>query len=105
MFEAPRPADVTLRLGWPPRETAPNARAHYMKKAQRAGIYRHECKLVARSELVAMKAQGLTFPLKEPVAMRITFVMRRYDKDPDNLLASFKAGLDGMVDAGLFTDD
>ena len=56
------------------------------------------------------KTTGGLRPLRirdvRPLNVTITFILkdnRRHDWD--NLLASFKAGIDGIVDAGLLPDD
>lgn len=100
-----QPASVVLlRLPFPPKELSPNARLDWHEVAAFKASYRQECAVIARNE--RNRLDGLRFPLKAPVTANITFVLttsRR--RDYDNLLASFKAGLDGIVDSGLVRDD
>lgn len=53
-----------------------------------------------------MREQGVAGPLPTPVHMTMTFVLAdRTRRDYDNMLASMKAGIDGLHDAGLLIDD
>ena len=94
---------VRLRLPLPPKELSPNARIHWAQKARAAADYR----LAAKVEgLNAKRASGLVVPLVTPVSMGLLFILKdKRRHDLDNLLASIKSGLDGLVDAGLLADD
>lgn len=98
----PARADVlTLKLPLPPAALAPNARVHFHRRAVETRGY-------ALAVLVAVRQQlgpehGITFAVAE---MDLTFVFpNRRRRDVDNLLASFKAGLDCLVSVGLLKDD
>ena len=95
---------MTLHIeipGLPPRELSPNARVHWAKKAKVTAEYRLTARFCA---IAACHLQ--TPPSWNHAKVDITFVVpdkRRRDKT--NLAASFKAGLDGLVDAGIIKDD
>ena len=96
---------MTLHIeipGLPPRELSPNARVHWAKKAKATAEYRESV------GWEAMRAKGykIYWRALDKAKVDITFVVpdqRRRDKT--NLAASFKAGLDGLVDAGIIKDD
>lgn len=82
-----------LELPWPPSALSPNSRGHWAIKARHAKKYRSDALFVAM-------AAGLRVVKAEALHLAITF--RAPDKrgrDLDNLLASIKAGLDGVADA------
>lgn len=82
----------TVLLPWPPKELSPNARGHWAKRSRAAKRYRMQCFLLARKA-------GLVAPLGR-LLLSLEFLpptARR--RDDDNLLASFKAGRDGLADA------
>ena len=82
-----------LTLPWPPAILSPNARAHWAEKARAAKKYRRDACYMAQ----AMGCRALSAPR---LTVEITFHppdARR--RDTDNMLASIKAGLDGIADA------
>lgn len=100
---APVVAAVTLLLPFPPRQLSPNARVERHNRAEFVARYRRNCHDLAASERALWPRK--TFPWSR-VSMIVTFVLPRYTKyDWDNLIASLKAGQDGIVDARIITDD
>ena len=101
------PAVVQIVLPFPPSELSPNSRLHWSQKRQFVSDYRHACRVAAQNVRRDMERQGLTFPLRIPVTAIVTFVLtsRARRIDWDNLIARFKAGQDGLVDAGVLADD
>jgi len=87
----------------PPREASPNWRGHWTARYRGMRDYKT---LVAIRARQAMRANPTTQPLP---AARIdtTLVVRdnRYIMDGDNAIASLKAGIDGLVEAGILQDD
>lgn len=84
---------ATVTLPWPPSALSPNARGHWSIKARHAKKYR------ADSRVLCM-AVGLRNVASEALSLRVTFQPPdRRARDLDNLLASIKAGLDGIADA------
>jgi crossover junction endodeoxyribonuclease RusA len=88
---------MRIVLPFPARELSPNARCHWAVKAAAVRKYRDTCHWLAK---------GTTAP--SDGAVRITFHPRTAHRvDDDNLIASFKAGRDGLCaawgidDAGL----
>ncbi len=89
--------------GLPPRECSPNARSHWAVKAGHAAGYRLYVKLHARDQI---RKQTGKWEAVNCAHLDITFVVPdRRRRDKTNLAASFKAGLDGIVDAGIIVDD
>ena len=83
---------MIIRLPWPKRELSPNARVHHFAKARAAKAYRTGCGWEA-------KAQGACHIKADRLPVTITFHPpdgRR--RDPDNMIASFKSGADGIAD-------
>lgn len=81
-----------ISLPWPPKGLSPNDRRHRMAVARIKRQYRADC---AWSTIAAgvrnIKARGLR--------VRVTFhPPDRRARDTDNMLASIKAGLDGVAD-------
>ena len=87
--------------GLPPRECSPNARPHYMAKAGETKLYRHE---VGWQAIAAKDGKAWLAPDKARVD--VTFIVPdRRRRDKTNFASAFKAGLDGLVDAGVIVDD
>lgn len=85
---------MNVTLPWPPSVLSPNARpAHWSVKARAAKAYRAACKSLA-------EAHGMAAPESQKIALWLEFVPpNRRPRDDDNLVASFKAGRDGLADA------
>lgn len=87
----------------PPKEASPNWRGHWTEKYRAMRDYKTLVIVKARE---AMRANHPTQPI--PTArLSITFIVkdRRYIKDGDNAIASLKAAIDGIVEAGILKDD
>lgn len=88
---------VTLPL--PPKELSPNARCHWAVKSRKVRKYRED-------SFVAAVAKGINqSKLKEAEVQCVFYFRHNRRRDGDNLLASMKSAFDGLVDAGVFTDD
>lgn len=82
-----------ITLPWPPKELSPNARVHFRAKAAAVKAYRETAYWAASANPLAMPATGgiaLRFDFHPPDKRR---------RDLDNMLASIKAGVDGIADA------
>lgn len=86
---------------WPPRELSPNARLHWAALARAKKAYRTACWLAARS--AGMSAATLLGAERAEVHLMF-YPPDKRARDADNMLASMKAGLDGLADA-LKVDD
>ena len=85
----------------PPRELSPNGRFHWARRAAQVKNYRNSVGVMAGN---ARQLTGWPAPAK--ARMKLTFIFRSATRrDPDNLLASFKSGIDGMVDGGVIIGD
>jgi len=83
---------TTITLPWPPKQLSPNARIHWSTRARHAKAYKAACYAIARQA-------GLTTPYPAgKIALRLDFYApARRRRDLDNLLASMKAGIDGVA--------
>ena len=93
---------IVVNLPWPPHQLNPNKRLHWSRKSRAARLYRNMCYVLARNEA---QSSGYHFAGTGKLVFSIEFCppdKRR--RDDDNMLASFKAGRDGVADA-LGVDD
>ena len=83
---------IILTLGWPPKELSPNARTHWRKKSLITKAYKTACwALALESDITAPETEGR-------LHLWITFYPPdRRHRDDDNMIASFKAGRDGLA--------
>jgi crossover junction endodeoxyribonuclease RusA len=82
-----------VTLPWPPKELSPNARVHFHTKARVAKVYREHAYWLT-------KAAGMIAPEEGDVDLRFHFhPPDKRKRDLDNMLASIKAGVDGIADA------
>ena len=82
---------MKIVLPYPSPKLSPNARGHWSKSAKVKKNYRHECATEARRQGVG-KLSGRVHAI-------ITFhPPDKRRRDLDNMLASFKSGIDGIVD-------
>jgi crossover junction endodeoxyribonuclease RusA len=91
---------MRIELGHlPDRDLNPNKRLHYMN------VYR--AKRDAKQETIALVLQqGKPAVPYERADITITWVAKdKRRRDFDNLFASLKATIDGLVEAGLIVDD
>ncbi len=99
---------ITITLPPPPPELSPNARCGWRAKAAAVQTYRHDCKIEALKQFGEQTGglRPLHIKPETPVNVTLTFVLKgERRRDIDNLLASFKSGIDGLVDSHLLYDD
>lgn len=99
---------MRLELPFPPPALAPNANlSHWGQRSRARKDYRTKCgmlALVAKAEHT--RRYGTTWPLKAIVRIDLQFVLPDHrHRDPDNLVAMFKSGIDALVDAKLLPGD
>ena len=83
---------MLVELPYPSPKLSPNARGHWSKSAGAKKAYRRECAYECHNQGVA-KMAGKVHAI-------ITFhPPDKRRRDLDNMLASFKSGIDGIVDA------
>ena len=95
---------ITLTFPLPPKELSPNARLHYQAKAKVTRRYRKDCGWNGLAELMNWEDNDAWRPAK----VRLTETYRiagKRKRDVRNLFAAFKAGEDGLVDAGILPGD
>lgn len=90
---------VLISLPLPPRELSPNARPHWAAKARAAKRYKQEA-VNAYARQYGKKRQWrrawIEIEWQHPTARL---------PDKDNIIAWLKSGIDGLVSAGLLSDD
>lgn len=77
-----------------------NDRLHFQKKAKLTAYLRALAKLKTKNSV------NVPYSKKKPCGVNVTFLSptkRRYD--PPNFYPTIKALIDGMTDAGIWTDD
>jgi len=87
------PTMKIIYLPWPPKELSPNATLHWAKKAKYKKLYRQTCWALTLESKVKVSTDGR-------IPMTVTFYPPdKRHRDADNMVASIKAGLDGVADA------
>ena len=96
---------LSFRVPLPPRELSPNGYKHWRTVSGAKRHYRVEC--VAAS--IGSFRRRVSMPDK--VRLSLTFCIKSgrgigyQPRDAANALSAFKAGIDGLVDAGMCPDD
>lgn len=93
---------LVIDLPWPPSQLNPNKRLHWSRKSRAARLYRNMCYVLAKN---TVQLSDYRYSDIGKIVFSIEFCppdKRR--RDDDNMLASFKAGRDGVADA-LGVDD
>lgn len=92
---------VTFTFSLPPRILSPNARSHFHAKARATKKYRTDCKVRVMTQVA-----GGFKPRWKTATLQMHWIAKtRMRPDDGNAIASFKAGLDGITDAGILDDD
>ena len=86
---------MTVLFPWPPRELSPNSRVHWTKKHRATKAYKTSCWYACHAERPMLPYTYLNIKFSPPSARRA---------DLDNMLASFKAGIDAISEV-LGVDD
>lgn len=95
------PTTLTVTIPLPPNVLKPNARVHWAAKARAVKRYRIDCGWAADD---AINRSGWQTVERATVTPIFYHRINRH-RDGDNALASIKAGLDGLADAGVIVDD
>lgn len=91
--------DASVTLPWPDKVLSPNARSHFRVKAAAAKSYREAAHWLTRASRLRVEHPSL------PCMLHLRFCPPdKRARDLDNMLASVKAGLDGVAD-GLGVND
>lgn len=86
----------------PPEECSPNWRAHWSKRYRAAKVY-HNAVYYAAVD-ACNRAQRWGIMSRARLHLTFVFAVERR-RDPDNMLARFKSGLDALTDAEIIADD
>lgn len=90
----------------PPPSSSPNYRGNWAKRYRDAKVFKEAvylCAVDARNKLES-KGGLMSPPAKVKISLTFVYPERRV-RDIDNIIASFKPGLDGLVQAGVITGD
>ena len=99
---------ITIELPLPPRACSGNgSHGHWRTVSTSRKQYREECRFVA---LAALRDARWETPQRVTVALLFGIkgarAVKRYaPRDEANAIYAFKAGIDGLIDAGLAPDD
>lgn len=86
---------IEIELPFPRPNLSPNKRLHWRALAAAKKAYEYDCFYAA----YAVVGRDIKLP-KEPIRVSITFIAPdRRQRDRDNIIASFKAGQDGLAKA------
>lgn len=94
---------LRVELPFPPAELSPNRRLHWAKKAKSVKAYRNWVSLMTQAEVPPIDRGRWPYDGEIPISVTF-FPPDNRRRDRDNMLASFKAGFDGIADA-LGVDD
>lgn len=92
--------EVRIILPYPPTKLNPNDRAHWRVRSKLRAAYRDACNIEACAQVKDRKRWT-----HASIQMHAYVKFPHYKPDPDNFLASMKAGIDGLADAGVFAND
>ncbi len=87
---------MNVTLPWPPKELSPNARLHWAALSRVKKQYRAACH--AQAYMAGIRPGDLG-PAKKAAVSLTFYPPDRRARDQDNMMASMKAGLDGLADA------
>ena len=89
-------------LPYPPSELSPNKKMHWAAKAPITANYRHACSYFTKQSISPEYIHTLKEAVKSgrKIALFANFNKPdRRHRDEDNIMASFKAGIDGIASA------
>jgi crossover junction endodeoxyribonuclease RusA len=96
---------VIIKLPYPPSALNPNKRLHWAVKRKHTQAYRQKCMLMVWNQIGCQQLREFVIGYIGDFKVSITFHKPDNRKrDDDNIIASFKAGRDGVADA-LSVDD
>lgn len=94
---------ITITLPLPHKHLSPNARVYWGQVATAKKRARRDAKYEAIAE---MSSSQISAPHLQSARVEYRFYFKtNHRHDADNAIASMKASLDGLTDAGLWTDD
>ena len=98
---------MIIKLPLPPKDKkgrsilSPNTPSHWAAKARAKKIYREQANIA-----VLLMLDGNYPPLYEQGRLIFHWYHRTgHRMDVDNIMATMKSAIDGLVDGGIFTDD
>ena len=95
-------SELEVVLPWPPPDLSPNARLHWSKAAKVKRRYRKTCWGETALALSRARKANVRMWCAPDQRLRVElqfFPPNRRSRDIDNLVASMKAGIDGIADA------
>jgi len=106
VFEMLSEKEMSIEIPFlPPAECSPNSRNFWAGKHKAGRVYHDAVFYYCVDARNRGYSQGMSLPFTK-ARLNLTFVFPQHRRrDQDNLLARFKPGLDGIVDAALLLDD
>ena len=96
---------LVVELPWPATELNPNSRCFWMTKARIGKRYRIAAAKAVALALIGRRAMREALAVPQLLRVAITFhPPTRASRDFDNMLASIKAGLDGVAKGAIDRD-
>lgn len=106
MRESAGSITLSITLPIPPIELRPNGRPHWAAKAKRVREYRKAAAWAMRAAIAELPLSDfIRLPLKAVDVCPVYFHKTARRWDADNCIASLKAAIDGLQDAGLIVND
>lgn len=95
---------LTFQLPLPDRVLSPNSRNHWAVKSKAVKAARMTARIEARRVLSDARMEP---PRWKVATMSVVLFLgpRNKQPDPDNIIASLKAYIDGLADAGIVAND
>jgi crossover junction endodeoxyribonuclease RusA len=92
---------ITITMPLPPPELNPNGRHHWRAKLRPKAKYRDRAQLEG---LAAMGGRMAPRWLRPRITLNVYHKTKAF-RDPDNIIASCKAAIDGLTECGILNDD
>lgn len=94
----------TTAFAWPPKDLSPNARNHWSVRSKLCKSYRWACFIQAKKAIDQGWADVHEYKRLVAAGHKLALTIDFYPpdrrhRDDDNVIASFKAGRDGIADA------
>lgn len=93
-----------IDLEWPHKDLSPNSRKHWAVRSKLVKAYRWQCAVLVKQALVKTGLNSVPSKARLAAGDRLCLQIDFYPpdrrhRDDDNVIASFKAGRDGLADA------
>jgi len=97
--------ELRITLPFPSRTLSPNGRSHWRTKAKAVKAYRKRAADEAMVAAYENRAARRSMPWSKATISVTCYHKTARHMDEDNIVASLKPAFDGLVSAGILTDD